>query len=295
MLRDRGTSRFLFGSLQVYGGIDRQILKLADAILTRLHSRQRGVAKGNWIDALEFAETARKEVQLYQQYYNNFNPSVKIRKDISTLTVNRGNLLIAANLKISVNRVNALIQHEIGTHLIMHYNGAAQPLKLIRCGLPGYEELQEGLAVFAELMVGGLNRSRLRVLAARVVAAAYLINGASFVEICNDLRSKFDFDWHMAFLITTRIHRGGGLTKDVAYLRGLVRLLDYLKGGGDLDPLFVGKFAISHVPVIEELLWRQVLRTPPLRPRYLESDSAQLLLKRIRDGLTVIDLVEMAS
>ena len=296
MLRDRGTARFLYGSLQLYGGMDNRILNLAHDILTTFRSRSRVHSKKeNWVNAVEFAETANKEIQFYQQIYAHFNPKVKIRRDMSTLMVNRGNLLVAENLKIPVNRINALLQHEIGTHLIVHYNGAAQPLQLIRCGLPGYEELQEGLAVFAEFMVGGLNRSRLRVLAARVVAAASAIQGASFVDTCGDLRYKFNFDWHVAFLITTRIYRGGGLTKDVAYLRGLVRLFDYLREGGLLDPLFVGKFAINHVPMIEELLWRQVLKTPPLRPRYLETDSAQQLLQQIRDGLTVNDLVTMAS
>ena len=295
MLKDRGTPKFLFGSLQLYGGMDDRILKLANDILTTFRGRSRDRTKRTWVNAVEFAETAGKEVKFYQQIDPKFIPSIKVRKNITTLMVNRGNLLIPANLKIPRNRVNALLQHEIGTHLVMHYNGSAQPLTLIRCGLPGYEELQEGLAVFAEFMVDGLNRSRLRVLAARVIAATYLIRGASFLETCGDLRSKFEFDWHMAFLITSRIYRGGGLLKDVIYLRGLVRLFDYLRTGGLLDPLFVGKFAINHVPIIEELLWRQVLKPPPLRPRYLESDSAQQLLQRIRDGLTVNDLVKMAS
>ena len=295
MLRDRGTPRFLYGSLQVYGGVDKQVLSLAKEILSTFSKRIHKGTKGFFVNAAEFVETARDEIQSYQDMYTKFQPLVKIRKDIPTLMVNRGNLLVPHNLKIPQTRVDALMQHEIGTHLIIHYNGLAQPLNLIRCGLPGYEELQEGIAVFAELMVGGLSRSRLRVLAARVVAAAYRIRGDSFVETCGKLHSNFDFDWHMAFLITTRIYRGGGLTKDVAYLRGLVGLFDYIRAGGPLDPLFVGKFAIDHVPIIEELLWRKVLKTPPLRPLYLETGAAQKLLQRIREGLTVNDLMKMAS
>ncbi len=37
-------------------------------------------------------------------------------------------------------------------------------------GLAGYEETQEGLAVLAEFLVGGLSPHRLRQLAVRVVA-----------------------------------------------------------------------------------------------------------------------------
>ena len=295
MLRDRGTRNFLYGSLQVYGELSKEVVQLAHEILGGFKRRKRQGTMSNFVDAFEFAETARNEINGYQQMYAKFSPLVKVRKDLPSLMVNRGNFLVPQNLKVPKHRVMALVQHEIGTHLLVHYNALVQPLHFIRCGLPGYEELQEGLAVFAEFMVGGLNRSRLRVLAARVVAASYVIRGCSFVETCAALQSKFDFDWHLAFLITTRIYRGGGLTKDVAYLRGLVRLIQYLKEGGLLDPLFIGKFAINHVPIIEELQWRQVLKTPPLKPMYLESDSAQRLLKRIRDELTVKDLIKMAS
>ena len=42
-----------------------------------------------------------------------------------------------------------------------------------------------------------------------------------------------------------RIYRGGGLTKDAVYLRGLLQILRYLREGGELEPLFVGKVAVG--------------------------------------------------
>ena len=45
------------------------------------------------------------------------------------------------------------------------------PLSSWPSALPSYEETQEGLAVLAEYVVGGLDPRRMRVLAARVVAA----------------------------------------------------------------------------------------------------------------------------
>ena len=65
-------------------------------------------------------------------------------------------------------RVGASLQHEVGTHLVTYYNGLEQPLRLLHVGLAGYDETQEGLAVLAEYLVGGLSRSRLRTLAERV-------------------------------------------------------------------------------------------------------------------------------
>ena len=57
-----------------------------------------------------------------------------------------------------------------------------------------------------------------------------------------------------------RVFRGGGLTKDAIYLRGLLQLLAHLARGGALEPLLVGKIALDHVPLVEELVLREVLR-----------------------------------
>jgi hypothetical protein len=82
------------------------------------------------------------------------------------------------------------------------------------------------------------------------------------------------------------------LTKDAIYLRGLVGILDYLRDGGDLDILFVGKIAAEHVPIIRELHRRKVLRPPALRPRYLDRPEAIDTLRRVHGGMTVLDLLE---
>ena len=94
-----------------------------------------------------------------------------------------------------------------------------------------------------------------------------------------------------AFGVTMRVHRGGGLTKDAVYLRGLDRLLRYLAEGNDLEPLLVGKLALEYVPVVQELLLRKVLRAPRLRPRWLERPGTTDRIDALRDGKTVLDLV----
>ena len=82
------------------------------------------------------------------------------------------------------------------------------------------------------------------------------------------------------------------MTKDAVYLRGLLELLNYLKKGGDLDPLFVGKISMHHIPIIKELQFRKVLQPPPLRPRYMEFQETAKKLKRLRNGLSVMDLIQ---
>ena len=72
---------------------------------------------------------------------------------------------------------HALLQHEIGTHVLTYYNGKGQPFRQLYAGLSGYEALQEGIAVLSEYLVGGLCGNRLRLLAARVVAVRAMLDG----------------------------------------------------------------------------------------------------------------------
>ena len=57
-----------------------------------------------------------------------------------------------------------------------------------------------------------------------------------------------------------------------------------LAKGGHLDVLFVGKLALDHVPLIQDLLDREVLQPPWIRPRWLDVPGAQERLDRLRAG-----------
>jgi uncharacterized protein (TIGR02421 family) len=291
MLADLGTSRFLAGSLQVFEGVPPKLRQLADKILRTLPEREPD-AGTEWIDAGQFARLARREIGYYRDQSPGFSARATIRDDIfSGLLVAGSELLIGKQTRIARQRADALLQHEVGTHLVTYFNGAAQPLRLLQVGLAGYDTLQEGLAVLAEYLVGGLTAVRLRTLAARVVAVDQLIQRASFPDVFARLVEQYGFERRTAYTITLRVFRGGGLTKDSLYLQGLVEILEYLGAGGDLEPLLVGKIAVEHVPIIRELLLCGVLRTPPLRPRYLDAPAAGERLQRINAGTTVLDLI----
>ena len=81
------------------------------------------------------------------------------------------------------------------------------------------------------------------------------------------------------------------MTKDAVYLQGLVEILDYLKRDGQLDPLFVGKIAAEHIPLIQELQHRKVLKPPAVRPRYLDMPNVANRLNDLRNGTTVVELL----
>lgn len=292
MLWDRGRPAFLYGSMQLFGGVSRDLANLANDILRKLPPHSRDDTAKNAVNAVAFADRAKGEIEFYRQTYPELSSRVEIRDDITGLMVSQGNLLIGKQTKVPQTRVNALIAHEVGTHVVTYFNGRAQPFRQLYCGLAGYEELQEGLAVLAEFFVGGLSRPRLRLLAARVVATHCLIDGATFVETFRELNRVYGFEQRTAFAITVRIYRSGGLTKDAVYLRGLLEVLDYLKEGGELESLFVGKISAEHISIIRELQYRKVLQPAPLQPRYLRNSQTAEKISRLKNGMSPLNLIE---
>lgn len=294
LMLDINTERFVHGSIQLFGEPDNSLVDLARAILDRLPPRVREGSRDGRLDAATFAEMARKELAFYQEQWPEVKAEVELRTDIASgLMCSRGKLLIGTGSQIPRARADALLQHEVGTHLVTYFNGRAQPFRQLYSGLAGYEALQEGLAVLAEYLVGGLSRPRLRLLAARVIAAQFMVGGATFIDTFRQLNEGYGFEQQTAFTVAIRIYRGGGLTKDAVYLRGLREVLSYLEGGGKLEPLYVGKIAVEHVPVINELHWRGVLRQAPLVPRYLLRPDTAERLDGLRRGVTVLDLIQM--
>jgi uncharacterized protein (TIGR02421 family) len=293
LLADRDTKRFLYGSLQVYGAPDDPQIELAKKIVEAIPPRAREKGSAEVLDARAFAQIAQEELEHYRGQCPELKARVEIRDDVAGLLVSNGHFLVSSNAKVSVSRAPAAIAHEIGTHILTYYNGLAQPFQQLHLGMAGYEALQEGMAVLAEYLVGGLSRPRLRLLAGRVLAVAALIDGAGFVETARMLHDDHGFGRRGAYTIAMRVHRSGGLTKDLVYLKGLDDLLKHL-GETDMpfEDLLVGKFALNHLPLVEELRWRKILKGPMLLPRYLSDKSAQMRLEKLRKGLGPLDLIK---
>ena len=292
MLRDRGTRAFFFESLGLFGEVERDLLALARETLGRLPRHDYDYGAARHYDAEAFADVAAAEFAHYRRALPDFPQTVQVRSDLPAgLMVSQGRLLMGRRTRIPAGRVEALLHHEVGTHMVTYFNGRAQPLRLLASGLARYEALQEGLAVLAEFFAGGLHVPRLRVLAARVVAAEDLTQGAGFLDVFRRLHREHAFPPEIAFSVAMRTFRGGGIVKDVIYLRGLHELMRHLQSGGELEPLFVGKLALHHLPLVEELEARGLLQPMPLRPRFLDLPETSAQLARVRAGLTVVDLL----
>lgn len=296
LLLDMNTPRFVHGSIQLFGGVEDELYGVAREMLETMPATESEKPSEPALDAQAFAHRAETEFESFRQQWPagnvKFAARAEVRDDIHTgLMVSHGSLLIGADTTIPASRAEALIQHEVGTHVLTYWNGRAQPFRQLNSGLAGYDPLQEGIAVLAEAFVGGFSQPRKRLLLGRVVAARLMIDGATFVDTFRELHDTWGFPARTAFTITLRIYRGGGLTKDAVYVRGIGQLLDYLRGGGELEPLLVGKIAVEHVPLIQELQAREILTPPPLRPRYLDTPLFDQQVAQIRSGVTLFQLL----
>jgi uncharacterized protein (TIGR02421 family) len=291
LIADRNTKRFLLGSRQLYGDVDTALLELAQQMLA-MAARRTGSSDIDYLSAAEFAERARQEIEYYRQQDAALPAQVELRDDVPGIMVSRGNFLVGTDARVSRTRVNATLAHEIGTHVLTHYNGSQQPFRELYAGMAGYESMQEGMAVLAEYLVGGLGSSRLRLLASRVLAVHMITEGADFIETFRSLHRDYDIAPYTAFTIAMRVFRGGGYTKDKVYLQGLTQIISYLSRGGELERLYLGKISYEYLPLIEELQWRQVLIPPRLRPSFLDTAETATRLEHLRQGATVLDLMK---
>jgi uncharacterized protein (TIGR02421 family) len=292
MLSDRGTPRFLLESQQVFGAPDDRLVAIANDILAEMQPEEDTVSERRIVSAEEFASRAQRELAHYRQAWPDLPARVEVRTDVPGIMVSQGHLLIGRTTQINESRVEAVLHHEVGTHILTYYNGLKQPLSQFHAGMPGYEDTQEGLAVLSEYLTGGLNRSRLRLLAGRVNAVDSLVRGADFLETYRCLTGIHGFGRRAAFTIAMRVYRGGGLTKDVVYLRGLISLLDHLAGDHEFEDLLLGKVALEHIEIVEELRWRRVVSPGALRPRYLDLPGTRELLTTLPLGCDVANLVQ---
>ncbi len=292
MILDIETPRFLPASVHTYGFPDDGLVDLARQLVASLDERPASETGREVVGATAFAAAARADLEHYHRHSDAVPVEVEVRGDMAaSLMVSRGQLLVGEHAQIPARRVRALLAHEVGTHVLTYANGRAQPLGLLHHGLAGYQDLQEGLAVLAEWLVGGLTPGRFRTLAARVLGAQALIDGAEFVELFRTVRDGAGLSDRAAFGVALRLRRGGGLTKDMVYLRGLRDLLQHLSDGGAYWPLFVGKIALRHLPAVEALRQRGVLVAPPLRPLYADDPDALARLAEAQAGLSVTDLL----
>ncbi len=280
LVRMRGKDGFILASIDLFGHVSERLLQTA---LDLLETVPILAPDKEDVGVTEVCDAARSAIARYRKRAPDFRCEVVVDPTPGTaMYVSAGDFHVAHDYRTSRHRVKPLIAHEIGTHVITRYNGERQPLHTLAGGLSDYDVLQEGLAVLGEYLTGYLPADRLRVLAARVVAAHMAAEETAGAEIYACLVDQHEIRSKDAFDTAVRAKRGGGLTKDALYLKGLAELLAYLSHDGEFDILFLGKFALKQLPSLEKLIDQGILHAPELLPAYCEDDAARKRLTAAR-------------
>jgi uncharacterized protein (TIGR02421 family) len=276
----------------LYRSVEAGLLVAANEILAAT-ARKAGQTEAAEIDYRFVQRRAQAMIERYSGQSSGFSAGIDIRDDLPAgMMVSNGRLLISRNTRMAKGRVEALLSHEVGVHMLTYFNGSGHGLKIFRSGLAGYEGAQEGLAVLAEFLAGGMTVARLRLLAGRVLAVTSMLEGAGFVETFRLLTKDHGFSDSSAFNVALRVYRGGGLAKDAIYLRGLLEILAHLEAGGSLEPFWLGKIAAGHFATMQELSTRGLLKPARIAPEFLTGKGAEARLDRLRAGLKPIDLLK---
>ncbi len=156
-----------------------------------------------------------------------------------------------------------LLAHEAFVHSLTALNGRAQPVlaSLARTS-PRATATQEGLAVFAELVSGAIDITRLKRISLRIVAIDMALGGADFVEVYRYF-SACGQSVADSFHSAERVFRGVPVTggaafaKDNVYLAGLISVHAFFRWALKqrrmdlLRQLFAGKLAVQDVEPLQ--------------------------------------------
>jgi len=201
--------------------------------------------------------TMRKMVE--SLLFHGFHWKVKERDMIVGARIDNTNktIYVNKNRKFSNNDIKRLIVHEIGTHVARAENGRKNHYMLFCIGFPDYLVTEEGLAIYNENRAGLLSNKIIKNYAGRVIAVDLAMKN-SFSYAYNSLLEYFDKN--EAWTLTLRAKRGlsdtskpGAFTKDHLYLKGKYLIEDYVRSGGDIKKLYVGKIGVKHVPLIPKI------------------------------------------
>lgn len=286
LMDTRATPEFFTHSAALYGQptnlmLDKttQVLNLArhmDSTLDGIDFDQL-VVEGfeEVLDAEGFAEALEDKLE---HYFGEDAPAVVVSDDVSAkAAASSKRIRVRSDAQFTDRDVDQLLHHEALVHSATGMNGKLQKsFPILGRGHPGTTEIQEGIAVFAEIITGNMDPRRFRRLSGRVMAIQMAIEGADFKEVFDFFAGREGRE--QAYENTRRVFRGGVMsggapfTKDMVYLNGLLRVHNFIRTAVKLRRsdlirvLFVGKLDIEDIPALAQLASQKRIQPPKFMP-----------------------------
>lgn len=153
---------------------------------------------------------------------------VVVRENMSALAATgAGVIYVAGGRRLTRRAVERTVLHEIRGHALPRQRAMMAPLGIFSVGTARGSEHQEGQALRLERRHGFLQGARARELALRHLAARSVERQDTFVATV-DLLEQAEAPLPDALRIAARVWRGGGLAREVSYIRSMVEVDDAL-------------------------------------------------------------------
>jgi uncharacterized protein (TIGR02421 family) len=318
MLAGLGTKDFHKRSLELYGSPQTELMncdvrpldlaRMLDYVLSAYSNLELNLNAKGELPTITAAQMQPRMQAILNRHFSDQSPRVEIVEHLSAKALAGAKTIkLRRDAAFSDRDVAQLVQHEAFVHAATSLNGSAQTaFPILAAGHPGTTRTQEGLAVFAELISGAMDPSRMLRLADRVLAIQMSMDGADFLQIYQFFKNK-THDKTQAFENARRVFRGGVLTggapftKDSVYLEGVVRVHNFLRIAVQetrvdcIRLLFAGKMDIEDMPAVTALAAQGLCVFPKFLPpwardlRFLLSYIAyssflnRMNLERVRD------------
>ncbi len=186
---------------------------------------------------------------------------IKIIDDSPTsIQVNKENcILISKNAKFTKNRLQAVITHEIETHIYRLENARMQKYRIFERGTSDYLATEEGLAIYNQQQLN-LSLGIKEIQFAISAIAIYFGKKMTFCELFHYLKNTYHLDDERSFRTCVKVKRGlidttikTAFTKDLVYFQGLKDIKTFLSNNHSIKQLYVGKISIKDIDTLDNI------------------------------------------
>lgn len=275
LLRARGDAlKFSAASMALYGAPSTALLGFAEA---HLKSRIACDMKPRDQELLSAEETKNVFENVMMAYgLHEWQVTMKTSM-IADCAVGGKKVFLRTGAMFSRSHIESLVAHEIETHVLTAENGAIQPYELFRRGFANYLDTQEGLAIYSQMRILSPHHEKRYQHAKNVFAVAYAMEH-SFADTRRYLVTELGFPAEKALMKAADLKRGfsqtsepGAFTKSLVYFRGYRAIEHFIREGGDIRRLYIGKIAIEDLSLINQI---SGVKEALILPTYLRTKKA---------------------
>lgn len=257
VIESRNTEALAEFSQKLFGTVNEHMYHEALSVLKNYAKKQHTSQEGKKLQFSEVQKRIEEILKLYQLYHWKVKAS---ENSVSNMSVSKKQIIfISKNIEITEDHLQALIAHEIETHVFRAENAKLQKYKIFERGMAGYLETEEGLAMYNQNNIQVALGEKALWPALRIIGI-YLGKNLSFLDLFHTLKNMFPFlEENSIFTTCVKVKRGledtrilSVFTKDSVYFTGQRKVEAFMKKvtKKDIELLYSGKVSLASLPLI---------------------------------------------